>query len=493
MQYGKFYRILSGLLPLALLSCGSEGGHESLNPIAEKALNDTASVYYNDFSAYRRDISALPVGVFGCGVNSFGVTEELLAIDCFDNITGALRPDGIADFGGENIQLLTDLANGPYEGYVSSGNVDYLQEQVLRNALFLMGGSYYNLVEDEYRSGYKEPVKLIIVSSPTADLYGMSVLDAFLKESGTGVKAVGVTEAAVKEAVSDIDEEGHLCVGVMYPPDGVSSIEYEKMIRQMAASKNQSADRIQILNQEAVGLAAAINGDTAYVDTVATAARSSYAGPVTGISYNNIDISLFDRYGFETSGHALLYARRGTLSGVQLNSVENYVRFHLVSMIERHRRSGSTVPISSIILVDPGYSQAVDIMRQVVDELYNFKRGGVYLYRNSISPDVKFINPAESAVMEAYRILRQDNHLALRGEKTELMPFVSMPSGSLSADALNADGSMKDSFKFGRQSGTEDISTKVVPFAPGYVGEDLLNYVGRNSSRTFSMIRNSLY
>ena len=478
------------LLSLLLASCIDDEGEEALLPIAQKALTDTASVYYIGADRYPQDISGLPIGVLDCSVNGFEVVERLLTLDCFDNITGKPEPDGIIDFGGENIQFLSDRANGPYGGYIEVGSLDFLKEQVLSNTIFLMSDDYFNLAGDEYRSGFKEPVKMIIVSSPVADLRVLPDINNFLEQSGTGVKAIGVVEAGIREAVSDVDEDGNLCVGVLFAPDGVSSIEYESMIRK---SVGNTGGKIQVLNQEAVGLDAAIKGDTAYVDTTAVVARDSYAGPVAGVSYNNIDMSLFDRYGFDTQDNALLYVRKGDLSGVQLNSVENYARFHLVSMIERHRRSGSRVPISSIILADGSYAQIRDILEEVMEELYNYRRGGIYLYRSVISPDFRFIDPAECAAAEAYKVLRNDRNLALRGELTRLESFITMPSASLPEDALNPDGTMKDDYKYGRQCGSEDLTTKVVPFAPRYVTPEIMNYIERNNSEVYSLIRNYLY
>ena len=470
------------LLSLLLVSCRDDEGEEALLPIAQKALTDTASVYYIGADRYPQDISGLPIGVLDCSVNGFEVVERLLTLDCFDNITGKPEPDGIIDFGGENIQFLSDRANGPYGGYIAKDNLDFLKEQVLSNTIFLMSDDFFNLAGDEYRSGFKEPVKMIIVSSPVADLRVLPDINNFLEQSGTGVKAIGVVEAGIREAVSDVDEDGNLCVGVLFAPDGVSSIEYESMIRK---SVGNTGGKVQVLNQEAVGLDAAIKGDTAYVDTTAVVARDSYAGPVAGVSYNS--------YGFDTQDNALLYVRKGDLSGVQLNSVENYARFHLVSMIERHRRSGSRVPISSIILADGSYAQIRDILEEVMDELYNYRRGGIYLYRSGISPDFRFIDPAECAAVEAYKILRNDRNLALRGDLTRLESFITMPSASLPEDALNPDGTMKDDYKYGRQCGSEDLTTKVVPFAPRYVTPEIMNYIERNNSEVYSLIRNYLY
>lgn len=492
----RIRRTIHDMLLLAasafLASCSDGGGSVSMLPITQKAIGDSTSVYYADFSKYPQELSRLPIGVFDCSTDGFAVMEKLLTADNFDNITGHPVPDGIADFGGEHFQVLYDKSNAPFGGFLEAGNVDFLKEQFIRDALFLMGDKYYNLSVDEYQSGYKDPVKMIVVSSPVADYYGMSDIDALLDGSGTGVKAVNLIASAVREAVSGADEEGNLCIGVLYSPDGVTSREYETVIREMA-SDSGLAGRVQVFNQEGGGIAAAMSGDLRYVDTSARVARKDYAGPVTGISYNNIDATLIDRYGFDSHGNALLYPAGGrNLSGLQLNSVENYVRYHLVSMIERHRRSGSRIPISSIILADCSFCHVRDIMDKVMSELYDYKRGGIYLYRSSISPDFRFIDPAECAVKDAYRMLREEGMLALRGSKSVLYPFVSLPSSSVPADSLDPQGMMKESFRFGRRSGTETITTKVVPFALRYVTSQEVKEI-ELYPETFSLIRNSLY
>ena len=483
------------LLLLSLLtavSCGNKAGTESLLPISRKALGDSTSIYYGDFKDYPADLPRLAIGVFDGSPDGFAVVEKLLTIDNYDNITGRPVHDGIADFGGEYIQILFDAANGPYGGYIDGGNIDFLKEQLIRNTIFLTGTRYYNLAVDEYQSGFKDPVKLVIVSSPVADLYGMNDISSLLEYIGTGVRAVGVIDAGIRKALSDVDSDGNLSVGVLYSSDGVPSKEYETAIRNMAADYGVDG-MLQIFNQEGIGIDEAIQGDPAYIDTSATVARSGYAGPVSGISYNNLDVSLLDRYGFDYSGNAMLFPKgKRTISEVQLNSIENYVRYHLVSMVERHRRSGSRIPLASIILADCSFNQVRDIMEEVMRELYDYKRGGIYLYRTSISADFKFIDPVECAAAEAYSILREDGNLALRGEKSRIESFISLPSTSVPDDSLTVSGYMEDSFKYTRKSGTEDVTTKIVPFAPRYISEDVFRQI-QNNKETYLLIRNSLY
>lgn len=487
------------ILPLSLMllqlpvSCGREEGTDSVLPIVRKALYDSASVYFGNFGEYPDKLSSLPLGIIDCSVDGFCVIEKFLGMDSFDNITGEKVPDSIGDFAGENFQIIADAANGPFIGYARHDNRDYQYERLVKDALFLMGGSHYNLSVDNFKSGIKEPVKLIVYASDFSDLEGTSVLNEFLNRTGTGVKAIGVLESGIRDMVDGFAGQDNVCVGILYPSGALSSREYESEVRTVA-EKCGFNGILQIYNQEAVGLSDALREDTLYVLPSAKSVRNSYSGPVLGVSYNNIDVSLLDRYRFKMEDHALLLKRHnGAYTDMQLNSVENYVRYHLVSMVERHRRSGSRVPISAILLVDYRYEEVLDIMAQVISELYDYKRDGMYLYRNSLSRDFRFILPIESAAVAAYSILRTDGHLALSGTKSELRPFITWPSSGLNPEYTDSTGRLTDEFKYGRAAGTEDIYTKELPFAPRYVDAKTMMFIENNNPLTYSLIRNTLY
>src|SRR5574344_2756955 len=108
---------------LILAGCSNEEKIDNIIPISSKSLYDTASIYYAEFDKYPTDLSTLPIGVIDASSEGFSVVEDLLVADYVDNITGALSPDGIPDFGGENFQFLADEANSPYRNYIQNGNV----------------------------------------------------------------------------------------------------------------------------------------------------------------------------------------------------------------------------------------------------------------------------------------------------------------------------------------------------------------------------------
>lgn len=484
----SMWLLIMALFPLAF-SCIRESDTDSLMPIVRKALYDTSSVYFGNFAKYPSALSQLPLGIIDCSVDGFSIVEKFLGMDNFDNITGAAAKDGIGDFAGEDFQIIADVANGPFVGYERNANRAFLDERLVKDALFLMGNSHYNLSVDDFRSGVKDPVKLIVYACDYADLKGTAVLNGFLEKTGTDVKAIGVLESGIRDMVGEFGKQENVCVGILYPSYALSAREYESKLRQMAEDAGFHGV-LQVYNQEAVGLSGSIRNDPAYISSSAKGIRNDYAGPVLGVSYNNIDRSLLDRYRFNTDGNALL---TGGKSGMQLNSVENYVRYHLVSMVERHRRSGSRVPISSILLVDYRYEEVLPVMEQVIVELYDYRRDGMYLYRNSISKDFRFILPIESAASVAYTTLRQDRNLALSGSKSELRPFITWPSGGLSPEGIDSSGRLTDSFKYGRAAGTDEIFTKELPFAPRYVDAGTMAFIEKNNPLTYSLIRNTLY
>ncbi len=481
------------LVVLMAFSCAKKPQEVTLLPIAESALHNPNSIYYQDYEHYSEDLSHLPIGMLDCAVDGYTVMEGLLTIDSYDNITGARKGDGIADFGGENFQILMDFANGPYYGYVTQGNEAFLKDQVLRNVIFLTGKEYYNLAMDESPMGIKPRVKVIVVASPVADYKVIEDVNNFLSATGTGVRALGVMSCGVESMLADVSKQQEVCLSVLFPANGLRARNYEDALRSAAARRGYTG-KLNIFSQDAEGLAEAIRGNRDYVDSSATRVRFNYAGPEIGISYNNIDLTLIERYNFSNEAHGLLTKKRpdGTME-IQLNSVENYIRYYMVSVIERHRRSGSTTPISKFYLADYQFHHIKGVIEEVIAELYNYRRDGMYLYRNSIASDFKVVDPVQCAAQQCYTMLRENDLLALRGAKSELHSFITTPSTLISDEYINKDGGMVDSLKYCRKPEFDTVSTKQIPFDPRYLSNEEIGYIAEHSPYTFLLISNSLF
>ncbi len=192
--------IISAIAVAALalpLSCNMQQEEQvSLIPYAESALRDSSSVAYLHLENFPRNTAVLPIGIFDCSDDALMVLEQLLTCDLFDNITAEEKPDGIADFAGEHFQLLLDVANAPYEGYVRHARTAFLRELAVRDAAFLLGTVCYVNNLEETPWGSKNPCK-IIVSVPEVNLtYGSADVRNLLKKSATGVELLTVTHSS---------------------------------------------------------------------------------------------------------------------------------------------------------------------------------------------------------------------------------------------------------------------------------------------------------
>ena len=474
-------------------SCNDDGPDIILSPIAQRAIADSSFIYYDDFSYSSENISELPIGIFDTSIDGLFAVEQFLTLDKFDNITGKPVPDGIPDFGGENFQFLIDKANGPYIDYIEAGNTAFLKEHLMTNVFFLMGKSFYTLQVDDFKSGQKERVKAVIALTNSADYIAESDISNFSKATGSNVIVIGLMSSGINALFEECVSKEQVSIGILSSGDDITVREYESAIRKKAAQSEYDGV-LKIVGHRAHGLNEAILMDYDYISMLSTETRANYKGPdlVKDIEY--VDEVVLERYGFNTSENGLLYTRRnGEYQVLQLNSIENYVRYHVVSMVEHHRRSGSDVPISCILLSDYKFSSVKGLIEKVLVELYNYRLDGMYLYRNSITPNVKLIDPVECAARECYMALRESRNLALRAVRSELDTYITVPALSFDDDSYDEDGGFSYNYRIGRPAGEYKITSKAIPFSTRYLERGKLNYMGNYFPLSYSLIKNSLY
>ena len=100
---------------------------------------------------------------------------------------------------------------------------------------------------------------------------------------------------------------------------------------------------------------------------------------------------------------------KGNCLDIQLNDPENYVRYHLVSLLEKMKQEHYTVPLNTLILGCTHYPFMRDTIRHVLSELYDLKFNGQYLYRTVLASNVELIDPSVETAKEAYIEMRKMN------------------------------------------------------------------------------------
>jgi glutamate racemase len=450
---------IAAILFVCSAACNSQKTEETqVIPIISKILSDTNSVFYTDFEKYPKDRKSLAIGVFDSGTGGLTVLEKLLVCDEYNNATGENQPDGIPDFECEKFNYLGDIANMPYGNYSRENKSDYLRELVIKDALFLLK---------------EKSSKIIVIACNTATAYGLDDISTLLQKSGTGIQVIGVINAGVNATLLPLNRNEDCAIGVLATAGTIASDAYENTILKIK-DELKFTGNIIVVNQSGAGFAEAVDGEKDYADRSLTAMCDNYRGPKCGGEENDIKPYLMDVYNFDTTNGALFMEQIGDSLHVQLNSAENYARFHLVSLIEKYRSNGNTIPLKRIILGCTHYPYLLTTFNQVIDELRNYTKNGEYVYKNLIADDFEFIDPALFTAKECYEALRISNQLASTSEKGKVNAYISIPASDLPKDKLNEDGSLSYSFKYGREAGTENITTVFVPFSPQYAGDDIV-------------------
>ncbi len=493
-------QILLFVAALFLVSCGSnkqESKEVELSPIIKKALSDADSPYYGNFAQFPQEKRTLPIGVFDSGTGGLTVLEVMLRSDMVDNISGSIGPDGIPDFSGEHFTYLADRANMPYGNYAAENKQDFFKELVVKDALFLLGDKYYMNPMDKKPLGEKSACKILVIACNTATAWGLEDVGTLLEESKTGVKVIGVINAGVSALLdkiaktNSVDKEDSLAVGVLATVGTIASGAYERTIMQDSKAKGHK-EYIKVVNNPCAGFAEAVDREKDFVNVELTAPRESYRGPVMGNEDGNIKPSLLSAYNFDYSNGAVLREKdaNGNYVAFQLNSAANYARLHLVNLVEKHRQSGAQVPLKYVILGCTHYPFLIETLEKTIDELRHYKNSnGEYVYAGLIAKDLEFIDPAVYTALECYQTLRADNQLALNPGKGKLDAYISVPVYGLAPDCIDDDGNLTYDFKYGREYGTDDITTVFVPFSRRYLDNATLERIEGMLPKSYEKIK----
>jgi glutamate racemase len=415
---------------------------------------------------------ALPIGVFDSGTGGLTVLNAMMTVDAFNNQTGAPIPDGVPDFESENFQYLADQANMPYGNYAAENKTRLLQEHIVKNIDFLLGGQHDLRSGKAFGAAPKQPVKMIVVACNTATAYALPEIRTHLNQHGaSAIPVIGVIDAGAKAALQWQQKNGKGLIGVFATAGTVASNGYPRTLAAIAKTMGMAAP--EVMSQGGVGLAESIDRDWAYFSDTLTTFRQAYKGPSLTNKNYPVLLPLLDRYHFDSSKGKLLceYDAAGRCLDMQLNDPVNYVRYHLVSLLEKLVVAKPKQKMNTLILGCTHYPYLKDTIQAVLKELYNYQQQGVYVYRQVMAAQVALIDPAVETAKEAFVKLftakiQQKGVLKLQNNF-----FISVPNTALPEIELQADGWFTYAYKYGRQAGQKKVYVKVVPFDGDNIAE----------------------
>jgi glutamate racemase len=492
--------LIVGIICILTVSCNnvkksrevSDGDNLSEPAIVKTILEDTTSFYWLDAKNYTGNDPAFPIGVFDSGTGGLTVLEAILALDMYNNSTGEPGSDNIPDFSDESFTYLADQANMPYGVYYAEGKSDLLVEHIIKDLQFLLGERYYSGEDANSFSTGKKPVKAVVVACNTATAYGMTHIESFLDRAGLDISAFGVIDAGTRGALQCFDTDEPGTIGVMATVGTVASGGYENSINRLKDEMGYRGD-IRVVSLGGHGIAEAVDEEPDFFDRTLTSPRESYKGPSISDTSYPIDKSLLEIYNFNYSDGKMLCDSDNPkdCTVMQINDPGNYIRYHLVTMLENIRRNPGYPEMKAIILGCTHYPYLTGEIRQVLDELYNFKRDGEYVYRHLMDEEVELIDPSVNVATELYEWMHGASMQSAGGGDGGHRFFISVPNKDNPSAVVDAAGRFTYEYKYGRQSGEIQEYVKVVPFSPGNISDETLQRLERFTPYSYKAIINN--
>jgi hypothetical protein len=180
-------------------------------------------------------------------------------------------------------------------------------------------------------------------------------------------------------------------------------------------------------------------------------------------------------------------------SQLQINSSENYIRFHLVSLLEQMLKTENAQPLKSLILGCTHYPYLIKEINEVLMELKNYKgNDGNYKYRSLISEKVHIVDPSIFVARELHQALAQKELFNNNGNMLENSEFyISVPNTENKNVKLEGQElRFSYDYKYGRNENEIQEYVKVVPFDRKNVSDLTLERFKSIIPNTYELIRN---
>ncbi len=465
--------------------------HTEKGDIVKSIIDDTESFYHVDFNTYPAQDKSLPIGVFDSGTGGLTVLKAIVNYDQNDNGTRNAGGDGMLDFDKESFIYLGDQANMPYGNYEKEEKVDLLNEHIIKDAQFLMGDKYYSDEEDKTVNTDKKPIKVLVIACNTATAYGKEYIEEFLEKANANLKVIGVIDAGVRGTLSSLKKDEDAIIGVMATAGTVASKGYQNTILKFKEEMGYTGN-IEVFSQGGVGIAEAVDEDSDYYDKTLRKPREEYKGPDLAGDVK-IDKTLLDIYNFDFDNSKMLCdSEKGDdCSILQINDAENYVRYHLVTLLEKIRKSGTTNTLKSIILGCTHYPYMTDEIDATLKELYNYKgKEGTYMYREFMAEQIQLIDPAVDTAKELYEYLEQADFFNPNGDINQSEFYISVPNSDNPNVIVDGEGRFPYAYKYGRDAGDIQEYVKMVPFSRNNISNDILTRFQKQIPYVYEFMEN---
>ncbi len=379
----------------------------------------------------------------------------------------------------------------PYGNYSKENKVDLLKEHIIKDAQFLMSNKYYSDANDATVNIDKQPVKVLVIACNTATAYGKDYIEEFVKKTNSNIKVIGVIDAGVRGTLNSIKKDEDAIIGVLATAGTVASKGYHNTIVKFKNELGYTGN-IEVFSQGGIGIAEAVDEDPNYFDKTLKKPRKDYKGPDLDGDVK-IDKTLFDIYNFDFENSKMLCdtEKADDCSILQINDAQNYVRYHLVTLMEQIRQSKTTNKLKSIILGCTHYPYLTDEISVILKELYNYKgKDGQYMYRNFMIENINLIDPAVDTARELHEYLKEETLFNPNGTMKDSEFYISVANKDNANNKIDEQGRFIYDYKYGRNANEIQEYVKVVPFSRNNISDDILTRFQEQIPYVYQLMQN---
>jgi glutamate racemase len=441
--------------------------------------SDLFSVPFEEYRALDRD---LPIGIFDSGIGGLTVLNAIVSADRFNNESHEAGADGRPDFEDESFIYLGDQANMPYGNYPSEDKVDFLKELILKDVVFLLGDRYWTSRNATAPQRDKPLVKAVVIACNTATSYGLDDIEQAFERWNIPLFTVGVVAAGADGAIESLRNTGaEGAVAVMATVGTCASGGYPREV--VRSAEEAGMETPEVIQQGSLGLAGAIEGDPGFIVSGESGVTATYRGPAVSNDVAPIDPSLIPEYGFEPSG---ILGDPEDPETWRLNSIDNYIRYDATTLVEGYRRSGSTEPITTVILGCTHFPFFEADIEGSFERLREFRTAaGEAPYESLIAEEIAFVDPARLTAVQLYEELAERELLDEDGRAGQAQGdefYISVANAGCPGAVLRPDSlSFTYDYKYGRTPGElENEYVKRVPMSRDNLGENVIETIRRD-------------
>lgn len=295
----------------------------------------------------------------------------------------------------------------------------------------------------------------------------------------------------MRGTLASLKKDEDAIIGVLATAGTVASKGYKNTILKFKDELGYTG-KIEVFSQGGIGIAEAIDEDPNYFDKNLKQPRNDYKGP--GLDGDvKIDKTLFDIYNFDFDNSKMLCdtEKSDDCSILQINDAGNYVRYHLVTLMEQIRQSKTKNKLKSIILGCTHYPYMTEKITKILKELYNYKgKDGNYLYRNFMIENINLIDPAVDTAKELHEYLKEKTLFNPNGSMKDSEFYISVANKDNANNKIDEQGRFPYDFKYGRHAGEIQEYVKVVPFSRDNISYDILTRFQEQIPHVYQLMQN---